>query len=152
MMRRLSLPPSLSRAVGQFYEVRNRIVHGHDVTADDALRALDSGLKILSTIRSLPHEVHVVRFPAVEVYADAAGTERREIDGLVLDTRTPGGETRRDVFPTRRSYQEGQAVTWEWDLSSTWPESWYRDPNTREVVYAWSSAAEFAGRPLDEIQ
>jgi hypothetical protein len=42
-------------------------------------------------------------------------------------------------------------VTWSWDMSNVWPESWYRDPETDTIEYAWTGSAEFAGRPLDEL-
>jgi hypothetical protein len=151
MVTRMELPADLRRAVRQFSEVRNRIVHGHGLVEDDvALRALDSGLKILNTLQAIPVEEHVVRHPSVEIFADEAGTEPRDIHGVVLDN-VAEGVTRPSVFPTRQTYVVGQMVTWEWDDTHAWPESWYRNPDTNQIEYAWSSSIEFAGRPLEEI-
>jgi hypothetical protein len=150
MIAGMQLPENVRRGVTQFYAVRNKLVHGRNVDDEDVVRALDSGLKLLGALRALPHETHTVRFPAVEVFADDTATQPREIKAVVLDTTSPGN-ARRDVFPTRRQYREGQVLSWEWDTSRAWNESWYRDPDTNEVMKAWDSAAEFAGRPLDEI-
>jgi hypothetical protein len=151
MIRRIEeLPPTLSRAIRQFYEVRSRVVHGHDVEEADVVRTLDSGLTILSALRDLDYEIHEVVHARVEVYGDADGTQAREIHAVILNSYSKT-QSRRDVFPTRREYLPGQEVTWEWDFSHDWPESWYRDPDTGEIMHAWTSAAEFAGRPIETV-
>jgi hypothetical protein len=148
---RLPVQAGIRNAIRQFYDVRNKIVHGSDDEVDDhaALRALDSGLKILRTLRKLPVRAHVVRHPAVDVFADARGIARRATDAVVIEN--VAGEPSMQVFPTRRDYVEGQTVAWEWDFTTIWDESWYRDPDSGEIKYAWTSSAEFAGRPIEEV-
>jgi hypothetical protein len=153
LLGRVELPPSARKAVGDFRDVRNRIVHGRGATDDEIFRAIDSGVKILQALQSLPRTVHVVHAPNVELFADAEGHERREgVHGVMLENRNSDGETEFAVYPTRRDhFEKGKAVAWEWDLSHVWPETWYRDPDTGEIKYGWTSAGEFVGRHLDEI-
>jgi hypothetical protein len=70
-----------------------------------------------------------------------------------LRTTSPGGaHTSFRIFPTTKTdYVTGKTVTWEWSPANVWGETWYRDPNSREIKKAWDSAMEFCGRPLDEI-
>jgi hypothetical protein len=150
MLRKLQVPPSLRRAVQQFYAVRSRVVHGHEVDEEDVIRTLDSGLKILTTLRAFDYEAHEVAHPRVDVFEDPEGSRLREIKAVVLNSFSRTGSQRR-VFPTRQSYERGQLVTWEWDFAHTWPQSWYRDPDTNEIEKAWDSSVEFAGRPLDTV-
>jgi hypothetical protein len=42
-------------------------------------------------------------------------------------------------------------VAWEWDLSTVWPETWYRHPDTGEIEYGWTEAGEFVGRHLEDV-
>ena len=63
----------LVRSVDQFWNVRNRLVHGRDATVDDTLRALDSGVTILRAFQAIPRETHIVHHPGVEVFADPHG-------------------------------------------------------------------------------
>lgn len=149
-----ALPPSLSSSVSQFWDTRNRIVHGHVADRDDILRAIDSGLTILRSIRAIPHEVNVVSHPGVEIYADSRGERVRPgVKAVLLETTTPGGaDVKRRVFPTTRDhFVVGQRVAWEWDLDHQWGESWYRDPDTNEVKVGWLGSGEFVGRPLDDV-
>jgi hypothetical protein len=154
-LSRLELSPDMREAVDEFRKVRNEIVHGRGATDDDALRAIDSGLKILSAIGRVPRAVHVVYATDLPIFADAEGRqERGDVRGLMLEsTSRPDPATpERHVYPTTRThFQQGKAVAWEWDLSKVWPESWYRDPDTNEIEYAWGEAGEFIGRHLDEL-
>jgi hypothetical protein len=152
-LQRLDLSPTVRDAVARFRDVRNRIVHGHAASDDDALRAIDSGLKILDAIESLPREIHVVVHPGVEVFADSEGKVRRDdVHGVMLETTSPSGENRRQVFATTRThFKAGKAVAWEWDVSRVWPESWYRDPEDGKMKYAWRSGGEFIGRHLEDV-
>lgn len=140
-------------AVQQFWAVRNRLVHGHDASEDDVVRAYDAGLMILAMIAAIPREVNTVHHPGAQLFADAKG--EREVVGaraLILETTQPDGTKAMRVFPTTRTdYVKGKQVAWEWRMGTIYPESWYRDPDTGEVKYAWSSSAEFVGRQLDEI-
>jgi hypothetical protein len=76
------------------------------------LRAIDSGLKILRALGSIPYAVHRVRFPAAEVFADEKGTQPREVKAVVLESWTTDTDNvGLGVFPTSRIYKPGQYVT-----------------------------------------
>jgi hypothetical protein len=151
---REALPKHLAGSVRNFWQLRNKLVHGHQTSPDDIVRAIDSGLTILRTIQAIPHEMNVVYHPGVEVYADAEGREARPgIKAVVLRTTSPGGAKKTlRVFPTTRThFQKGSRVAWEWNRDLVVGESWYRHPDTGEVTYGWTQSVEFVGRHLEEI-
>lgn len=148
------LPPALKGSIRDFWPVRNRLVHGHDVSEDDLLRAIDSGLLILRALRSIPREVHAVYHPGVRLFADPAG--RRLVPdarAVILETTLSDGSGKRlRPYPTTRTnYIKGKPVAWEWSNRHQWGECWYEQPDTGTVEYAWSSSLEFIGRHLDEM-
>jgi hypothetical protein len=149
------LPEYLLRSVDQFWNVRNRLVHGRDATVDDTLRAIDSGATILRALQAIPRETHIVYHPGVEVFADPDAKQPREgVRGIVLETQGSDGTAMRllRMFPaTKSDYQQGKRVAWEWNTERVFGASWYRDQDTQEVKKAWDSAAEFVGRHVDEI-
>lgn len=150
------LPAHTTKSLEIFWELRNQIVHGHAPKEDrNALRVLDIGLVLLRTINSIPHETNVVHHPGVELYSDSECTQKIEgAKGLILETTSPGkAEVFKRIFPTTRSeyYQRGRRVTWEWDLSRVWQQTWYIDPDKNEKKKAWDSAGEFTGRHVEDI-
>ncbi|MGO9244254.1 MAG: hypothetical protein ACLQDC_05715 [Verrucomicrobiia bacterium] len=148
------LLPHVSGSLKQFWEVRNRIVHGHGATDDDVLRAIDSGMSILRALRAVPRQTFTVLHPGVPVYSDADGkTLIASAKGVILEGTGPGGvEKTRMIFPTTRDhFRKGQKVAWEWSFERQWGTAWYRDPETSELKQAWGSAVEFTGRPLDTL-
>jgi hypothetical protein len=50
------LPSSLTRSVDSFLHVRSRVVHGGEASADEVLRAIDVGLRLLRTLRAVSPE------------------------------------------------------------------------------------------------
>lgn len=152
-LERLELPRPLISAVRQFWSVRNRIVHGYGATDDEAVRAVDAGISILATLRSIPREVNVVYHPGVELYKDPEGRQPiTEARGIVLETTASDGKTKSlRVFPTTRTdYVKGKQVAWEWNPGKQWAETWYRDPDSGEIKSAWRGSMEFVGRHLDQ--
>ena len=150
------VPRHTAESLRNFWELRNRIVHGRGEESEKNIRrVLDSGLILLKTIRSIPHEVNIVAHPGVELFSDAECTAR--IDGAVgvlLNTTSPGGaKVSQRIFPTTRIgyYQVGKRVTWEWNLTKTWGPAWYRHPESGERKQAWISAGEFVGRHVEDI-
>ena len=142
----------LRSAVDDFWTVRNQVVHGSSASDDDVLRAVDYGLRILEALDRVPVETNLVE-AVVPVYEDPQAASRRmDVMGLVLKTIPPdGGDSHFRIFPTTRTdYEKGKQVSWEWGPRQ-WGESWYRDPGTGEVKYAWTSSLEFVGRQLDEL-
>lgn len=152
--RMTPMPEALTEAVQQFWPIRSKLVHGHDVNDGQVLRAIDAGLVLLKAIRAVPHETNVVHHSGVEVFGDQAGTTR--VDGvraLILETTSSDGQqTKFRVFPTTRTdYVKGKRVAWEWSSRNTWKKCWYRDPDSREIRPGWDSSMEFVGRHLDEL-
>jgi hypothetical protein len=151
-LNRLDLSPPIREAVNEFREVRNKIVHGRGASDDEVLRAIDSGLRILRAVESIPVEVHVVYDPAVRIFADDAGQSLRPVHGVLLESQARGGEPEYRIYPTSRpDLEKGKAVTWEWSFDRIWGESWYRDPRDGAIKYAWTSSAEFAGRHIEDL-
>src|SRR5262249_38679884 len=64
------LPPRVRDALKYFSDIRNRIVHHHDATPDEIIRAIDSGLTILKALEGIPREINIVYHPGVDIYAD----------------------------------------------------------------------------------
>lgn len=53
------------------------------------------------------------------------------------------------VLPTwRTDYRTGEDVTWDFDWSKRYGQTWYRHPQTQEVKHAWQGSMEFNGRSL----
>ena len=73
--------------------------------------------------------------------------------GLILEAIGPGGAKKTlMIYPTTQThYQKGMYIAWEWNLTKVWDETWYKDPDSGEIKYAWTSAAEFIGRNLEDI-
>jgi hypothetical protein len=146
------LPKHVAGSVRLFSEMRNKLVHGGNATDDDILRAIDSGVTILKTLRSISLEIHKVHHPGVELYSDSDGKRLLpNVRGLILETTSPGGTNKRHaVYPTTRvHFAKGQRVAWEWNLQNKYGRTWYRDPDSGEIKPAFHSAGEFIGRDLD---
>lgn len=155
LQRTLGLPDHVQSSLKLFWNARNRLVHGGEGTEEDILRAVDSGLTILKALQALPREVNIVLEPNVTVYVDAdLAVEMLHVRGVILETTPPDGVTKfLRIFPTTRShFQKGKQVAWEWNMQKVFPQAWYRNSTTLLPTAAWSSAAEFVGRHLDEIQ
>lgn len=152
----VNLPNGTLDALSRFREIRNKIVHAESetFTADEILRAIDSGLTILRILTAIATERNVVYRPGVDLYADATCTEKRAgVTGVILETSSPGGaiKTHR-IFPTTLTHFEmGNEVAWEWNTARHWDASWYRDPSTGETRIAFLGSAEFVGRHLCDI-
>lgn len=134
--------------------MRNHILHQGDINRDDAVRALDSGLVMYKTLRALPLATRIVYHPGTTVYSDAEGTHLRpDVKAVILEEISAGGVLKhRHVLPTQQShFAKGMHVAWEFGHAPVWGESWYRDPDTGEITYAWTEAVEFIGRDLKEF-
>lgn len=154
LQRTLGLPDHVQSSLQLFWSARNRLVHGGEGTDEDILRAVDSGLTILKALQALPRETNIVYAPSVPVYVDANLTaEMPDVRGVILETTAPGGaEKSLRIFPTTRShFQTGKQVAWEWNMQQVFPQAWYRHPMSQLPTEAWSSAAEFVGRHLDDL-
>jgi hypothetical protein len=149
-----SLPKHLLRSVELFLDIRNRIVHGHEATDDDVLRAVDIGVLIYRSLVAVPHETFVVTHPSVEIYSDDGGKEPiKGATALILEATTPGGTMKRIlVVPTTKlDYNPGQRVSWEHNTERTFGPTWYRDPTSQQLKPAWHGSMEFTGRNLADL-
>ena len=150
-----AIPEAVQEAMQQFWPVRNRLIHGHNVTDDDILRAIDAGMLILKSIRAIPREINIVYHPGVEVFSDPNGKQLME-NVLALILETTGTDTGKKIlrfYPTtRKDYIKGKRVAWEWSPRNKYGESWFRDPDSGEIKYGWSGSLEFIGRHLDDVQ
>lgn len=149
------LPKHTSESLNIFWDLRNRIVHGHGKQdKHNVLRVLDIGLNLLKTIRSIPHDIYKVYHPEVDIFEDEECTKKREgVKGLIVEGEGAGGGNYKCIFPSTKTsyYKKGKRVTWEWDPSKVWDETWYIDPDTNEKKSAWGSAAEFIGRHVEDL-
>lgn len=153
--QRGALPKHTMSSLKIFWDLRNRAIHeGPTENKENIIKVLDIGLSLLKTIQAIPHEVNVVYHPGVNVYSDKECQQIvKGVKGLILKTISPGGSiTSFRIFPTTKNdYVKGKQVAWEWNLSKTWGECWYIDPDSGEKKYAWTSSGEFIGRHIDEI-
>jgi len=150
------IPEHTTKSLQIFWELRNKIVHGHGKEDErNIVKVLDIGLVLLKTIKSIPHEINIVYHPGVMIYRDENCTdELTNAKGLILETTSPGKvEIFKRIFPTTKSeyYVKGKRVSWEWDLSCVWGKTWYKDPDTGEIKNAWDSAGEFNGRNIEDL-
>jgi hypothetical protein len=146
------LPQSTVTALQDFQRVRNPIVHGYNASIDDILRAIDSGIVILKTLKSIPREINVIYHPGIEIYSDEKCKQVREgVKGVILETISPGGAMKSyRIFPTTRThFQKGLRVAWEWNNELSWNETWYKDPDSGEIKSAWLGSMEFIGRHIE---
>jgi hypothetical protein len=146
------LTESISGSATLFRDVRHKLVHSSESNEDAILSAIDSGLTILRALRAIPHESHFVKVVDVPVYEDEGGTKpRADVKGVILRSVSPAGvrETIR-IFPTtKRNYVVGMQVGWEWNMDRIVNTSWYRDPDSNEIKFAWHESLEFTGNPLE---
>lgn len=153
--RNSTVSGNLRKSLDLFWDVRNKIVHGHgSVDKENLIRAIDIGLTILSAIKAIPHEKNIVAHPGADMFADQEGRQPIEgVKALILETTAPEGSKKLTrVFPTTKThYRQGMTVSWEWNMDKTWAKCYYRDPWTSEIKNGWNSAAEFVGRDIEAI-
>jgi hypothetical protein len=151
---RYGLPKHVPSSLRLFWDVRSRLVHGHDASEGDILSAIDSGIAILRALNAIPHEVNVVHHPGVAIYSDAECTRLvPDAKGVILETTSPGGASRTlRIYPsTRTHFSKGTRVAWEWSDERTFGRTWYKHPDSGHVAVAWDSSMEFVGRNLDDL-
>lgn len=143
------LPSHAGEAFRLFAAVRNRILHGGTASDEEILRAIDSGLALAAALRSLPTSKLVVLQAGIELFTDPECKVPADGKGVMLSVKDPEGDTEIQIWPTRRDYGVGISVSPEWAFEKVWPATWYRHPDSGEVIHAWLQAAEFVGRNLD---
>jgi hypothetical protein len=143
----------LRDTVANFWELRNAVVHGGRSRQALTLRAVDYGIRILRLVKAIPRPSFVVIESLLLFSDDRCSNPRPDVKGVFLESRDAQGKIHgRGVYPSRRDYTKGQSVSWEWDTNGPgWLETWYRDPDSGDIKYAWSESLEFIGRPLEQI-
>lgn len=148
------LPSHVPSSLEYFWEIRNRLIHKGEGGEEEILRAIDSGISILKALQSMPREINIVFEADVPIYYDP---ELKNIipnvKGVILETYSTSGVSKSySIFPTTRNYtKKGKEVSWEWNMELVTGEAWYFDKISNENKQAWSSAAEFVGRYLEEL-
>ncbi len=149
------LPRDMSSSLKLFWDTRNQIIHGDEPTEGNVLSAIDSGVTILRSLQALPRGIYVVHRTGVTIFSDPDCSKLiKDAYGIILESRSPSGvQTSFRIFPTtRRHFEVGKAVAWEWNMDKTWSQAWYRDGSGEGATkQAWHSSAEFIGRHLDDV-
>ena len=148
------LPRHVFSSLRLFLDTRNKLVHGGSATDQDIVSALDSGVTVYRTLKALPRERNWVHHEGVPVYSDQECLhEIHGVKGIILRTQASSGlTTTYRIFPSTKTYfREGKRVSWEWNLSRTWSDAWYRDPTTNQFKLAWNSSGEFIGRHYQDL-
>ena len=109
---------------------------------------------------SLPREevkpdnvVRTVRWVDVPLYSDPGCQQRRpDMTGVILDNRQHpenvfAGYTIHSISPNL--FKEGAQVIIVYSRNSVCDESWYRNPETNEITYAWTEHSEVIGRMVE---
>jgi len=109
---------------------------------------------------SLPREevkpdnvVRTVRWVDVPLYSDPGCQQRRpDLTGVILDNRQHPGNVFAGytIHPTSPNlFKEGAQVIFVYSRNSVCDESWYRNPETNEITYAWTEHSEVIGRMVE---
>jgi hypothetical protein len=142
-------------SIANFYELRNRLVHGklgNTYRESELLALIDSGLRLLEILRLVPRQTYKVS-AEVPFFSDPSATAVVEgARAVILETTTSDGRHIYAAYPTTKMYEPGQTLSWEWNLQKVWGRAWYKDPQTGETRLGWDSAGEFVGRPLETLE
>ncbi len=150
------LPLSATKSLKIFWDIRNKIVHGHVLKDDENIPPiLDIGLALLRTIKSIPHQINIVCISGIDIYSDSLCINLiKDAKGLILKMIDSSGATiAKRIFPTTNPnhYKFGEKVTWEWNPSKRWAMTWYINPDNNEKTKAWDNSEEFIGRNIEDV-
>jgi hypothetical protein len=132
----------------EFRTVRNEIAHASSVGPSILNSAIDSGIRLLRLLRAVPRERYEVIDPAVALFSDSrcenpiAGQV-----GVLVETTSPDGTKRRQVFPAGRVFKTGEIVGWDWDTKTSYGPTFYHNPETGACSEAWTGSLAFVGKP-----
>jgi hypothetical protein len=142
------IPDSVVSAFQIFWHIRSRLVHGENVTSEELIRAIDSGLTIFKTIAELPNLATIVEM--VDLYSDENLINLLDgVRGVVISYITntqDGAEVQNLLWPTDKVYRAREIVKPAWDTSRSIQTAWYKDPRSdRALRTDWLQAAYFVG-------
>ena len=150
-----NVPMGALDTIRRFYEVQDQYkLTGGEVDESVLRRAVESGIGIIDSLRSVPREHHFVYATQIPLYEDHDGTQLvQEAKGLILrSTTTESGNPVFRILPTTRTGLEiGQEVSWEWNDAREFGPTWYRDPDDGSIKKAWDASLEFVGRSLSDF-
>jgi len=154
--RNASVSENLVASIKIFWDVRNKVIHkGHgEVERDNLIRIVDIGLTVLSAIKSIPHEINIVKHINVDVFEDAECKNIiKGVKAVILETHSPGrAQINYRIFPTTKThFSIGMQVSWEWDRSNQWGQAYYKNPADGNIKSAWNGSMEFIGRDIEKI-
>jgi hypothetical protein len=89
---------------------------------------------------------HIVEQADLRVFDAAEGGAAYPMRAVRLRSYE-GGRPYARVFPAARTFQPGEYVSWDWDMTSAVPEAWVETSSSHRE-YAWTSSASFAGKHL----
>ena len=127
----------------------------HIITLSNFLELYGVSQAVVEEVRreEQVHSVQIVHGMNIPLYSDGKCQQLREgVSGILLESRKMPEDTVAgyQIFPTTRThFKIGMRAAWEWNLNQVWGETWYLDPTTKEIQFAWSSAGEFVGQSLD---
>lgn|GEM_PF-1477202 len=97
--------------------------------------------------------VRTVRWVDVPLYSDPGCQQRRpDITGVILDNRQHPGNVFAgySIHPTSPNlFKEGAQVICVYSRNSVCDKSWYLNPETNEITYAWDGSRELIGRMVE---
>jgi len=89
----------------------------------------------------------------VPLYSDPDCQQRiPDMTGVILDNRQHPGNVFAgySIHPTSSNlFKEGGQVIIVYSINSACDESWYRNPETNEITYAWTQHREVIGRMVE---
>ncbi|HET6844716.1 MAG TPA: hypothetical protein VFK06_23985 [Candidatus Angelobacter sp.] len=151
------IPDELKEQIGEFWNLRNNVVHGEN---EVPIRAFDLGFTILRVFTEIPRPSYIVRKANVPLYEDHHCTRQRpDVKGVLLERFGADGVSQGiSIYPSTKShYVEGMSVGWEWDIPIAyrsdmgWEATWYKDIKTEKCTPAWSESLEFIGRDVNQV-
>lgn len=119
----------------------------HDVKQEEYLPIEE--IKPDNVVRTV-HKVNVL------LYSDPSCQQPRlDMTGVILDNRQQPGNifAGYTIHPTSSNlFKEGVQVICVFSINSGCDESWYRNPETHEITYAWSQSSELIGRMVELLE
>jgi hypothetical protein len=136
------IPAGVASNVTLIDEARNTVIHSGAYWESDALTALDAGLDLLLALDGIPLQGYEVTEAGVTLYRDEACTlPWEDTTGVIVRQHKSKGRSgeRQGPFPTRRDYQPGDIVGWQWSFDAPvlefyWPD---REGNPNLIRSAW---------------
>jgi hypothetical protein len=127
------VPAGVASNVTLLDHLRHSIVHGSKTNSEgEALTALDAGLDLLIALDGIPVQGYEVVEIGVKLFRDADCSEPwTDTSGVIVRQHKPRGRSgnNQGPFPTRREYQVGELVGWQWSFDEPPREFFWLTPD-----------------------